>query len=268
MAAMALALACNGKTAGDGKKDKLATDSVKMEKTKKGVSITVKADYPVGNEALLEQVASFVGGQMFYTEDTEAQVVLPPFKGDFKAFLKACTQKRWDELYAYTYEDGPVAFEGDRTMPITSAEYTFRKVFEDEHCATWQCRWYYYIANAARPNMAVHGMTVCKKTGKPLDHTLLKDTDSQAFGQLLKECARQALANELEETIDSDNKLKEYILGDNDIDRLPLPLMPPYLTADGVALPYQDFELFPMHDALVVVLPYDKVGLFLNLPLQ
>lgn len=244
----------------------LTVDSTESVKNHLRISSTVKADYPTDNPKVLDQLITFIKTQMFYDEDGTPRGEMPVYKGNFKSFILVCANKRWAELRADTYGDEYIDPEEIKeTSPLSTAEYSFTKIYDRGSFASWQCRWYFYIDAAARPNMATRGMTINKKTGKPLDHKLLKDTDSPAFRQLLKEGVRRWVATEMRQKVDTDEELQQFLFRGKDINQLPLPQQPPYLSNKGVVLPYQDYELLPVHDAQLIVLPYDKVRPFLTI---
>ena len=95
---------------------------------------------------------------------------------------------------------------------------------------------------------------------------MLRDTESEGFRQLLKQSLRQWLANVVDEHADTDEQLKEYLFApQTDPNALPLPEGRPYLTEQGVVLPYEECELTPMREPALLMLPYEQVKPYMDL---
>lgn len=120
-------------------------------------------------------------------------------------------------------------------------------IYEDSAYITLKCETYQYMAGA-------HGSTV-------MDFTTLRRSDGHSMGwDLVKGMPKneivKAIKNGLAEYFEAKdvNDLPEYLLLGNGEDKevrrifendFPLPATPPYLTADGVQIIYQQYEIAP-----------------------
>ena len=252
-----------------------------------GVSMTLRSDATAAEPLVQERLSGFVSRQLFCTEDGEAGIAapsyggnltaFPSYGGNLTAFLHDCVRLKWEELRDATFsgsgeEDSEIP-SADEMMEytaddarLTSGLLELRKVYETDSLVSWASRCEVFVQASAHPSFRAGGITIRKGDGTAPGHHILKDTGSPSFRGLLKEGLRQWIARESEEDSVSDDMLREYLLGDDkNPDALPLPEQSPYLTEEGVALPYQENELIFCSEPVIIVLPYDKVCDFLNI---
>ena len=153
----------------------------------------------------------------------------------------------------------------DDDASLSSGLMELHNVYETDSLVSWTSRYEVFVQGSAQPSYRAAGITIRKADGIALGHQLLKNTDSAAFRSLQKEGLRQWACSEFGEESLTDDGLREYLFGDGmDLDALPLPEQSPYLTEEGVALPYQENELIFCSEPVIIVLPYDEARDFLN----
>ncbi|MBQ1800320.1 MAG: DUF3298 domain-containing protein, partial [Prevotella sp.] len=58
----------------------------------------------------------------------------------------------------------------------------------------------------------------------------------------------------------TDEQLKDMLLIDEDVNHIPLPAWAPYLTYQGVAFAYQQYEIAPYAAGIIsFIIPYEKI---------
>ena len=279
---MLLAVACTDKKPSAPATSGQSCDSLIVKIDSLGVAFTLRADIPAANSALQQNLADYIASKLFMPEDS---IAAPTYNGDLHTFLKDCARIKWQEMESDTFDGYPEALGPDddgitaaeaREMAamaaatdsifLSSGETAFRMVYDDDSLASWQYDYFYYNQETAHPSMGVAGITMRKGDGRVLMHNdLLHGTDNAEFRLLLKEALRQWIADNWEQPTDTDEELRDCLSPDvtADLDNLPLPVDPPFLTRDGIALPYDDGEL--LWNACMPVLPYGKVRPFLNM---
>lgn len=170
--------ACNSKPTTTTADSDPNIDSLIIEIDSVGIQTSLKVDYPIQDTMLQRCLAQCVADMIFYTEDEEAVIVKPNYGGDFKAFLQACMEQRWKELWTdiYDYEADP---DGDIPTPQEKAEdakendivfsnyeQTFVKIGEDDHTITWKADYNLFHDNSAYPSMYTAKVTLNKANGE------------------------------------------------------------------------------------------------------
>lgn len=255
-------------------------DGITIEQDSAGVSMTLKFDQPDADNADLQQaVASYLAQQLFFVDDDEQfSVQRPAFDGDFQQFLQACVRQKWNELCSDTFDHYPEHIadgeEGisrsdamqmaaqaaaEDTVYASSYQAALRRVYDDDSLQSWQFDYDIYVSQAAHPSKGTSGITLRKSDGQPV-RPQLRDTDSPSFRQLLKQQVVQWLKDEMEEPDVTPETLRHYLSPSiRDVNALPLPQQPPYLTTWGIALCYDEGELIgALHSSVVIILPDDQ----------
>ena len=71
--------------------------------------------------------------------------------------------------------------------------------------------------------------------------------------------------NEVEQDVNSDENLKEMLIGVDDVNRIPLPAAAPYFTKEGLCFCYQQYEIAPYAAGMInFTIPYGKIRSFLT----
>lgn len=261
-------------------------DSLTFKIDSIGVFTLLYVDMPAEDDSLMQScLAWYVGQRMFPARDDEARAHCPAYEGNLPAFLAACTRQKWNEMESMTYAGFPEEIAEDSEEGFTRAEMQeqatsmveedsiyltdctmkFRKVYETDSLVSWESEYYIYVNNTAHPSMGQAGITLNKADGSTACADLLRDTDSPAFCQILKEALCQWYMKVMEEPYPTDDQLRMVLSSwVKDVNALPLPGLSPYLTAEGVALSYDEGELTAGSGSTVLILPYDKVQPFMK----
>ena len=170
----------------------VALDSITIKTDQMKIAMTLKADYPVADTELQRQLAQHIAQQMFSLEDEGGRIIMPIYKGDFKAFLQACAKQKRQELTNETYgpednanEDGiprkeltkDEYDENGEKIYLTTYSLVTRKVHETAEHITWQTTSDVYVCNTAHPSMDTMSITFRKTDGRPLSQSVLKNAD-------------------------------------------------------------------------------------------
>ena len=95
---------------------------------------------------------------------------------------------------------------------------------------------------------------------------MLGDTSSPEFAQLIKKGVKQNFANGSEEEM-SDEAVLEYLFTNDveDLNRLPLPGNPPYLSETGLVFLYTQYEIAPYSSGMITFeIPFKDIRPFLT----
>lgn len=253
-------------------------DTLTIEVDSMAVSAMLTFDNLPADTLLQRCLAQFVGQTMFFDDDAGEAVDVPAFAGDLPAYLDACAHKKWDELFAATFpaedyeEDADVptpeelvAMAVEDSASLTAYQMDYRQVYATDSVVSWACHYDFFVHNTAHPSFGSFGQSYRRHDGQPLGHELLTGTDSPAFRQLLKEALRRWLAEVMDVQCDTDAALKEYLFAEQaDPNALPLPAHAPYLTRQGVALPYAENELTFSREPALLLIPYEQAAPYLT----
>lgn len=97
--------------------------------------------------------------------------------------------------------------------------------------------------NGAHGSHATYGMTFRKSDGRRFGPDMLHGVYSEEMYSLIKDGLKQYFTDMAQDSVNTDEKLKEFILTDDDVNFLPLPNHAPYITAEGVNFIYQPYEI-------------------------
>lgn len=252
--AMMAIVACNTR---QGNKDRnndenLVTDSIALIHEDSIASVEIILDYPTkGSRPLIDSLRRFMA--MTLRVDT-LQAATPD------SLLRQALQLGYTEMKK-EYDDIREYRESD--LPTMGYSYHIKKDVETNHYVTFIVEYYEY-RGGAHGGTIIWGNTFRKDNGKSLGWNMLANTDSKEFKQLIKEGVRSYFqAND--STIMTDDQLKDELLIEADINHLPLPQYPPFLTDQGMSFIYQQYEIAAYAMGLPsFIIPYDKLKPFLT----
>lgn len=236
--------------------ESLLLDSIGMERTDTIANVKIHVAYPTeGPASLVDSLRRFIAqtlqsGAVFEPEDeVSAKNLLvdnEALAGDGQALLAAAAQREYDRLKA-DREEMLNGFEGDprtaATWPAYESSYDITLLHETGAYVTLRVQHYEYLGGP-HGSTVVSGCTFSKADGRLLGWSLLKDTDTPAFQQLIRGGIRQYFENATNGPV-SDEQLDEWLMLPTDAKQIPLPAVAPYLTVDGVAFIYQQYEIAP-----------------------
>lgn len=248
---MMLAIAgCRGgkTTNGDGQSDSLGMgdslafetvewkDSALVDPNGKATVSYVCAVPVNGAKALADSVMRWVGeqyGDSAYDGTSDLKTLMAKVGGK----VIESDKKEIADLLAFRGDNGGYPTEYTTDVNVT-VEY------EDAEYLTMACRNYRYSGGAHGSTIMNH-VTFSKQDGSRCGWNLLKDMDKKVVAEKIKAGLKDYF--EVKEP-DSDKKLRELLLGVSETDYVesfPLPKSAPYLTSDGVAVLYQQYEIAP-----------------------
>jgi len=255
----------------------LSVEPMTIEIDSNGVAVTLTVDVPTNSALMQQSLTEYINVQLFFWE-MESYFDAPTFNGDFKAYLNDCARLTWKGLEEGTFgdypetvgpdDDGLTATEAREAAAgncLTSGTVSFRLVYDTDSLASWQYEHDFYLAYTNHPSMEMAGITLRKDNGKLLYHDdLLRNYNSPEFHQLQKEALREWIATNWEVAANTDEELQGCLFNDEveNINELPLPEQNPFLTNEGIALPYESGEL--VQEACIITLPYEKVKPFMK----
>jgi hypothetical protein len=108
------------------------------------------------------------------------------------------------------------------------------------------------------------GFTFRKSDGKQIP--LLADTDSPELAQLIKKGVKQFFAGGSEEEMNDEAVLEYLFITDaEDLNRIPLPGNPPYLSKTGLVFLYTQYEIAPYSSGIITFeVPFKDIMPFLT----
>lgn len=247
IAASAAAMACNGtETAAEN----FSVDSVSYEKKAKQMEVKIKADFPKGGTAALdnaicEYISETLGGT--YEGNVAAADSVLGYYGKAQA----------DTLASWIKEG--YAMEGQ----TLTYDYAIKKSYEAPAFVTYVTTFSTY-EGGAHGMYGTSGVTIRKSDGRRFGNDMFADTNSDGFHALIKEGLRHYF-NSNGMTIRTDEQLKDALITDADVNYLPLPATAPYMSKDGVVFIYQPYEIAPYAaGAPTFTVPYTKIKPFLT----
>lgn len=230
---------------------RFTTDSIGFGQETKKTIVKMWADFPKGGNAILANaIREFISEEMggsYMGDLTDADALVRHYVGE--------TQKELNQLY----DD----FESD-AAPTLSHSIGIQKLNETDKYVTYTASEEVYLGGA-HGSWLFRAVTFRKSDGRRFDTHMLRDTDSDAFHLLLKEGVKSYFADATDDAQLTDEMLKDMLLVESSVDYLPLPQYAPYLTAEGVAFCYQQYEIAPYSAGLPsFTIPYDKMKPYLT----
>ena len=187
LTAVLLTTACTNRQAtGTEDNDTLCGDSLCIEIDSIGVSVHFTAHLSESDTLFERALATFLSQQLFFDEEGTPICAEPPtYNCDYKAFLQACAQQKWQELEHDTFTGYPEELEDPEMEGLTAAEareeaaraseeedvylsmanYTLRRVSENDSLVSWQYDYILNLAGTAHPSLGTSSITLRKADG-------------------------------------------------------------------------------------------------------
>ena len=218
----------------DDEADTLVTTIYSYKYNQDKVEVNFQIEYPTGGcnkilrNAIREFISEYFGGT-YEGSLNDGQELVNFYGQKNKARLKEMREDDsvdMDEDYINGYW---------RNVEVN-------KIFETDKLITfgWMEDIYY---NGAHGNPAYYGITFRKSDGRRFSKEMMTNIYSEEWYSIVKEGLRNYFSNDGNVAIETDEDLKEYILTDDNVNNLPLPQNPPYVTEDGVKFTYQPYEI-------------------------
>lgn len=203
--------------AGEGQESQAtsATDSVSAHFDDGRVVCCIKAETP--QKSLRLPVGEWLDEQLggYYTGDMKDIQTLVDFYG-----------KAWaDTLHQEAQEV--------RKEAVLAYEAEMEKVYETDNIVTYRLQTYINLGGA-HPSSSETGATFRKSDGKRLTWDIVRQDRDYLFMDVKKDILKQYFE------CSTDNELEKII---SNIFEIPNPKTPPYFTAEGITLIYQQYEI-------------------------
>ena len=203
-------------------------------------NIRISYDFPTsGPQALVDSVRAYFQasyGETYTGDPTDGQAMADFYVSSVKQEM----QRTWEEMRAeYADDDDPESWDMF-TIPSEQTD-VFELSWQDDSFVTYDNTYYYYGSGAAHGIGAEVGTTFFREDGSTVKWSDLKDTDTEAFQELL----RKGLCSYFE--TDSDEELEGWLLLDDgySLYNLPLPAVKPCIREGGVEFLYTNYEIAP-----------------------
>lgn len=237
---------CGGKTDGAV----TAPDTVRYEQRGKGIEAHVFVEFPSeGNALLRNAVAEYVSETLGGTYEGTLE------SGD--SIVGYYGEAIYSQLKAQHEE-----FKPDSELVYTRS-YEIKKEYETPAFVS-------YVSFMDEFTGGVHGIyasggvTFRKADGRRFGWEMLHDTQDETFHQLLKKGLMEYF-NDNDAPAESDEQLQVLLIVDANVDYLPLPLTPPYLSEKGMTFIYQCYEIAPYAaGSPTFTISYDKLAPYLT----
>ena len=217
------------------------TDSVRQSVSSTAGSVEVYIDYPTGADAAARTARSFIHSQLFGSKPYRAEGHPDSIARQYCELTLARFAQSLQQLHI-----GEVSRE---EAPEEGTE--IRLVYESPRYITYESWHYSYFTGGGHGTYRTQGLTIRRRDGKRMTH-LVED-----HAQL----RRQMVYGLMEYFGVGDTiTLSRYLTVP--LRLLPLPSHPPYLTADGLRVQYDLYDICPMDDgAPAFTIPLDSIVL-------
>ena len=228
----------------------LVTDSIALVQEDSIASIEIILDYPTnGSKPLIDSLRQFLAK----TLDVDTLQAANP-----DSLLRHALQRGYSEM---KNEYDEIRQYRDSDLPTMEYYYHIKKDMETHSYVTYIVEYYEY-RGGAHGGTSIWGNTFRKDNGKSLGWNMLANTDSKEFQQLIKDGVSSYFQPN-DSTIITDDQLKDLLIIETDIDHLPLPQYPPFLSDQGVSFIYQQYEIADYATGMPsFTIPYDKLKPF------
>lgn len=219
---------------GEAAKEQLQTERVGYSHDADKKEVTISVDYPTGNDgtskAIAEYVSETLGGS--YDGDLADGQALADYYGE--ELLADLNRQHQEDI-----SDGVK----DEDIEGYYHKVAIHKIYETDRLVTLAVTKEIYL-NGAHGTEYTYGQTFRKDDGRRFDAGMMRDLYSEEMCQLRKEGLRQYfLDTGIQDSINTDEQLKEFILTEDDVNFLPMPQQPPFVTDDGIVFIYQPYEI-------------------------
>ena len=225
--------------------------TLSYKKTNNTIDLNISCDYPIqANSAVGNAIAEYIEEQMGGTY-THGLV-----NGD--SLINYYGQQLEKDLI----ENAQELIDAGATPQIMYQHLSFTKEVETPTYITYLFTSESFLGGAHGMHTS-QGVTFRKSDGRRFGHELIRQyVDTKDINSLLKEGLMRFFSDQ-NQPISHDEDLKNMLLID-DINNIPLPSTPPYLTEKGVVFTYQPYEIACYATGIIsFVVPYYKISDYL-----
>ena len=228
----------------------VSVETVKYEKSDSTAEVSILVQWPMeGNKALVDSLRHHIA----YLLDSEIDG--PKAIETYGESLFESLSEDWHSVYD---EMDPEARMGafSKTHDITLLAQTDRYITYHYHT--------FMYGGGAHGYTTEVGFTFRKSDGRQIP--LIADTESPKLASLIKEGVRSFFSGGAEKPYTDEELLKDLFAEDvDDLDKIPLPANPPYLTETGLVMLYTQYEIAPYSSGIITFeIPFDKIRPFLT----
>ena len=247
---MAVLLIAGGHCAFAAKAKNIVIDTIRFDKNDSTAEVSLFVHWPVkGNKALVDSLQKHIcyllGGEFDSPKAIQA----------YGESLFESLSEDWHSVYD--------EMEPEDRLGAFSKTHSIINLAETDRYITYYYSTFDYGGGMHGYTTDV-GFTFRKSDGKQIP--LLADTDSPELDQLIKKGVKQFFANGSEEEM-SDEDVLDYLFTDDveDLNRLPLPGNPPYLSETGLVFLYTQYEIAPYSSGMITFeIPFKDIRPFLT----
>ena len=225
--------------------------TLSYKKTNNTIDLNISCDYPIqANSAVGNAIAEYIEEQMggTYTHSLVNGDSLINYYGQ--------------QLVKDLIENAQELIDAGATPQIMYQHLSFTKEVETPTYITYLFTSESFLGGAHGMHTS-QGVTFRKSDGRRFGHELIRQyVDTKDINSLLKEGLMRFFSDQ-NQPISHDEDLKNMLLID-DINNIPLPSTPPYLTEKGVVFTYQPYEIACYATGIIsFVVPYYKISDYL-----
>ena len=247
---MAVLLIAGGHCVFAAKAKNIAIDTIHYEKSDSTAEVSLSVHWPVkGNKALVDSLQKHISYLL------SAEINSPK---DIQAYGESLFESLSEDWHS-AYDE----MEPENRLGAFSKTHSIIKLAETDRYITYFYRTFDYAGGIHGYTTAV-GFTFRKSDGKQI--SLLADTDSPEFAQLIKKGVKQNFADGSEEEMSDEDVLEFLFTVDvEELNRLPLPGNPPYLSETGLVFLYTQYEIAPYSSGMITFeIPFKDIRPFLT----
>jgi len=251
-------------------------DSIGVELEDTIASVKISADWPItGQQPLISSIRQYICKELanspMQEEKSEAKLY-----DNGKTAVENCAKKQYQELYKQKQEGFESGF--GYGMPFSYYQRIFMMEESDSYVT--------YLTNSEGFLGGAHGFATStgitfrksdglilgyrteynkeKETFDIKEQTLFSNPMSPQLAALIKEGVRSYF-QEYEQDVTTDERLKDMLIGVDDVNRIPLPNNPPLFTKNGLSFTYQQYEIAPYAAGMINFnISYEKIRPFLT----
>ncbi len=221
--------------------DIAASDTITYSKSEERLTCDIVALMPETylRQAVGEWLSGYLGGT--YTGEMD----------DLQALVDYYGTSHTDSLRV-------ILEEGIPDFAEVSYDAGMERSYENLKAVTFELTIEQFLGGA-HPTSEFFGATFSKEDGRMLTWDIIRPDSRQAFHDMLVDELKDYFG------VKVDGISMEHLLGVDDVQHIPLPQSPPYLTAEGLAFIYQQYEIAPYAMGLPsAIIPYSRVKPFLT----
>ena len=228
----------------------VSVETVKYEKSDSTAEVSILVQWPMeGNKALVDSLRHHIANLL------ESEIDGPKAIETYGESLFESLSEDWHSVYD--------EMEPEARMGAFSKTHDITVLAETDRYITYHYQTYMYGGGAHGYTTEV-GFTFRKSDGRQI--LLLTETESPQLASLIKEGVRGFFSGDAEKPY-TDEELLEYLFAEavDDLDKIPLPANPPYLTKTGLVMLYTQYEIGPYSSGIISFeIPFDKIRPFLT----